>query len=139
MRIIYSRVFAKIRNTTFYSLTTLNQVIAELLITHNQMSFRGRDYSRESLFSEIEKSQLRSLPIQRFAIKTYYQGTVHKNGHIYLGKDKHYYSVPFTHIGKKVRIIASQSTVEVYRAATVITRCVLPCIAERERSTVTPH
>ncbi|MEK6482504.1 hypothetical protein WJR50_33535 [Catalinimonas sp. 4WD22] len=39
---------------------------------------------------------------------------MHKNGHIYLGKDKHYYSVPFTHIGKKVRIICSQSSIEVY-------------------------
>ncbi|WPP50996.1 IS21 family transposase [Catalinimonas niigatensis] len=114
VRIIYNRVFAKIRNTIFYSLTALNQAITELLITHNQMSFRGRDYSRASLFTEVEKDQLRSLPTQRFAMKTYYQGTVHKNGHIYLGKDKHYYSVPFTYIGKKVRIIASQSTVEVY-------------------------
>ena len=76
MRIIYSRVFAKVRNTTFYSLAALNQVIGKLLITHNQMSFRGRDYSRESLFSEIEKAQLHSLPTQRFAMKTYYQGTV---------------------------------------------------------------
>jgi transposase len=114
VRIVYSRVFAKVRHTIFHSLEALNATIAELLVAHNQTSFRGRDYSRASLFAELEKEQLHSLPPQRFAMKSYYQGTVHKNGHIYLGKDKHYYSVPFTYIGRKVRIISSPSSVEVY-------------------------
>ena len=37
-----------------------------------------------------------------------------KNGHVNLGIDKHYYSVPFRFIGKKVKILYSQSNVEVF-------------------------
>lgn len=37
-----------------------------------------------------------------------------KNGHIHLQVDKHYYSVPYGYISKKVRVIYSPSTVEVF-------------------------
>ncbi|WP_312297917.1 Mu transposase domain-containing protein [Chryseobacterium sp.] len=40
--------------------------------------------------------------------------TVHKTSHVYLSKDKHYYSVPFSYIGKKVNIVYSKNTVEIY-------------------------
>jgi len=38
----------------------------------------------------------------------------HKNSHIYLGRDKHYYSVPYRHIGKQVKILYTDSFVEIY-------------------------
>lgn len=37
-----------------------------------------------------------------------------KSGHVCLGEDKHYYSVPFKYIGYKVKIIYSASIVEIY-------------------------
>ena len=114
VRIIYNRVFAKIRNTPFHHLTTLNETILELLEAHNQMSFRGRSYSRRSLFEEIEKPELHPLPVKRFELKQQANATVHKNSHIYLGKDKHYYSVPYKYIGKRIRIIYSESVVEIF-------------------------
>ena len=40
--------------------------------------------------------------------------TVLKNGHVCLGEDKHYYSVPFAYISKKVKIIYSRTSVEIY-------------------------
>ena len=33
---------------------------------------------------------------------------------IYLGRDKHYYSVPFQHIGKKVHVEYTRTIVKVY-------------------------
>jgi transposase len=39
---------------------------------------------------------------------------VMKNGHVCLGTDKHYYSVPYRFIGKKVKLLYSNSTVEVF-------------------------
>ena len=48
------------------------------------MSFRGRDYTRGSLFKEIEYPALNALPVKRYELKQYANGTVHKNGHIYL-------------------------------------------------------
>ncbi len=37
-----------------------------------------------------------------------------KNGHVCLGVDKHYYSVPFRFIGKKVKILYTSTRVEIY-------------------------
>ena len=54
------------------------------------------------------------MPVKRYELKQYANGTVHKNGHIYLSKDKHYYSVPYKYLGKKIRIIYSEDLVEVH-------------------------
>lgn len=114
VRIIYTRVFAPLRNKTFHTRKDINKAILKLLDAHNKMSFRGRAYSRYSLFKEIESVALRPLPVKRYEIKSYAQATVHKNSHIYLSKDKHYYSVPYQHIGKHVKVIFSNSLVEVF-------------------------
>ena len=114
VRIIYTRVFAPLRNTTFHTKDDINAAILELLKVHNNISFRGREYSRQSLFEEVERRELGALPVKRYEIRSYAKGTVHKNSHIYLGKDKHYYSVPYRHIGKQVRIVYTDSFVEIY-------------------------
>ncbi|SFC39040.1 hypothetical protein SAMN04487891_11084 [Flagellimonas taeanensis] len=88
------------RNSTFHTKDDINAAISELLKEHNNISFRGRDYSRQSLFEEVERRELGPLPVKRYEIRSYAKCTVHKNSHIYLGKDKHYYSVPYRHIGK---------------------------------------
>ena len=114
VRIIYSRIFAKLRNKTFFSLADLNEAIWELLEMHNKTNFRGRDYSRYDLFKEIEEKQLNKLPEERYEIKSYKTLKVNKNCHIYLSEDKHYYSVPFRFISKHVRVIYSKRNVEIY-------------------------
>jgi hypothetical protein len=114
VRIIYTRVFAPLRNQTFHDVISINKAILEQLELHNSMYFRGRSYSRASLFKEVEKPTLNPLPSKRYELKDYANGTVHKNSHIYLSKDKHYYSAPYKYIGKKVRIVFSNSVVEIY-------------------------
>jgi transposase len=114
VRIIYTRVFAPLRHQTFHSIPNINKAILELLDSHNKMSFRGREYSRYSLFKEVEKQELKPLPLKRYEIKSYAKGTIHKNSHIYFSKDKHYYSVPYQHIGKRIKIIYSDSLVEIF-------------------------
>jgi len=39
---------------------------------------------------------------------------VMKNNYVNLAEDKHYYSVPYQYIGKKVTLLYSQSAVEIY-------------------------
>jgi transposase len=114
VRIIYTRVFAPLRHQTFHSISDINKAILKLLEVHNSMSFRGREYSRHSLFEEVEKQELKPLPLKKYEIKSYAKGTVHKNSHIYFSKDKHYYSVPYQHIGKRIKIIYSDSLVEIF-------------------------
>ncbi|MBW8202110.1 IS21 family transposase, partial [Muricauda sp. W52] len=72
-RIIYTRVFAPLRNETFHSVADINTAIRELLEKHNDMSFRGREYSRRSLFLEVESRELMPLPEKRYEIKRYAQ------------------------------------------------------------------
>jgi len=70
--------------------------------------------SRREVFDQVEKSELHPLPLERYSQKKFLKATVQFNYHIYLAEDKHYYSVPYQHRGKKVDIIASEATVEIF-------------------------
>jgi hypothetical protein len=48
------------------------------------------------------------------SLKKQHQATVMKNGHVCLGPDKHYYSVPYRFIGRKIKLLYSGSSVEAY-------------------------
>lgn len=111
--IVYSRVYAPIRDEVFYSLEKLNQAIFELTEKHNDTDFRQEKISRNQKF-EQEKSSLKPLPADRFEIKHYRLITVMQNSHVHLREDKHYYSVPYRYIGKKVKLIYSVSSVSVF-------------------------
>ena len=66
------------------------------------------------MFDEIEAHTLGVLPQERFEIKKQSIVKVIMNGHACLGEDKHYYSVPYQHIGKKVKLVYSNNTVEIF-------------------------
>jgi hypothetical protein len=66
------------------------------------------------LFEEIERKALKPLPEHRFEIRHKKVATVMKNNHVCLTADKHYYSVPYEFIGKKVKLFYNQSDVEIY-------------------------
>lgn len=120
VRIIYTRIFAPLRKEDFFTIEALNDSILPLLEKHNTMSFKGRKYSRLDLFNEIEKETLSFLPVNPYQLKGFAKATVHKSSHVYLNKDKHYYSVPFIYMGKKVLIIYSKTTVEIYHGQRII-------------------
>lgn len=112
--IAYSRIYAPLRNQVFYSLEALNQAIAIQLEIHNNQPFQKQTQSRREKFEAEEKAKLRPLATERYEIKSFKFVTVMKNCHIHLNPDKHYYSVPYRYIGKKVKMIYSASQVSVY-------------------------
>ncbi|MDE3145103.1 MAG: IS21 family transposase, partial [Bacteroidota bacterium] len=114
VRIIYSRIYVKIKKGLYHSLEALNSAISVELEYHNNAHLRGRNYSRRQQFDEVEKNILMPLPPLRYEMKKYQYATVAKNGHVGLGTDKHYYSVPYKFIGKKVKILFSRHSVEIY-------------------------
>lgn len=114
VRLVYQRIFAKLRNQTFFSLQELNQAIWEELENLNNTPFQRRDMSRRELFNEIEKNELQPLPAERYEIKHFQVSRAEFNHHIYLKEDKHYYSVPYQYTGKKVKTIYTSRTVEVF-------------------------
>ena len=114
VKMIYSRVFAPLRDQQFFDIHTLNKAIANYVLKHNQTRMQRKPYSREEQFLSTEKSTLNVLPDKKFEIKYYADLKVGNNGHIYLQRDKHYYSVPYNYIGMKVKIIYTRTMVSIY-------------------------
>ncbi len=114
VRIIYSRIYVKVKQSIYHSLKELNESIVVSLTEHNKAHLRGRNYSRRQQFVEIEQQALMPLPALRYELKMHHYATVAKNGHVCLSIDKHYYSVPYKFIGKKVKLLYSRHSVEIY-------------------------
>ncbi len=115
VNLTYQRIFAPLRNITFFSLEEMNQAIWDELEKLNNTRFQKREISRRQLFEEIEKSELRYLPAERYEIKNYQSSRVEFNYHVYLKEDRHYYSVPYQYTGQPIKIIYTSRVVEVYR------------------------
>lgn len=114
VKIAYNRIFTNLHGQEFYTLSSLNEAIMRHLENHNKAFFNGRTYSRMDQFTDMEQQTLQPLPPMRFEMRENVQVTIMKNGHVCLHRDKHYYSVPFIHVGKKVKIFFSKSIVDIY-------------------------
>ena len=114
VKIMYTRIYAPLRKILYHSLTELNRAIREALEIHNSQLLKGRNYSRRLQFEEVERQALAPLPVLRYEFKKQIHATVMKNGHVCLGPDKHYYSVPYRFIGKKIKLLYSGSSVEAF-------------------------
>jgi len=114
VKILYQRIYPALRKNIFHSLKELNEAIWRELAAHNNRKLTGRPISRIQLFEETESGKLSPLPIERYEIRQMALATVMQNGHVLLSMDKHYYSVPFQYIRKKVKIMYSPAKVEVY-------------------------
>ena len=116
----YNHIYGPLRNHKFFDLHSLNEAIAEQLQVYNERPFQRRPYSRYERFISEDKQALLDLPEQLFQLKKYRRLKVQKNAHILLSEDHHYYSVPYAHIGKRVKVIYTHSTVSVYFQAKLI-------------------
>jgi transposase len=114
VRNIYQSIYTKLQGQIFHTLEQLNQSIGEELLLYNQKLLTGRNYSRRQQFEEIERMALLPLPDLRYELKKQLFVTVMKNGHVCLKADKHYYSVPYRYIGKKVKLRYCRNSVEIY-------------------------
>ena len=114
VKIIYNRVYAQLRNRKFFSPEELNCAIAEKMLAHNRKRMQQHSYTREEHFLATEKGQLQTLPQDKFEVRHYADLQVGLNGCIYLGRDKHHYSVPHIHIGEKSHVIYTRNLVKIY-------------------------
>jgi len=114
VRIVYTNVFAPLRNEVFTSLLELNQAIGKNLLVLNNKPYKNTPYSRLYFFEQQESAKLRPLPSTPFQHKKVVMLTVQRNYHIQLSEDHRYYSVPFRYVGKKVKVYYDNQTVEVY-------------------------
>jgi transposase len=115
VKIIYTRVFAPLRNKIFYNIEELNLAIKERLEVHNNRKLTKMTVSRRELFVAVEKNELKTLPIQPYPIKHLQENTlIQFNYHIELKEDKHYYSLPYTLRGERVKVIYDDRNVSIY-------------------------
>ena len=114
INIIYTRIYAKLRNLKFYALDELNNAIQIALEEHNNQEISNRGYSRRQKFEEVERAALLPLPTLRYEFKKQFYATVLRHGHVSLSADTHFYSVPYQFIGKKVKVMYTRYNVEVF-------------------------
>ena len=114
VKIAYSQIYAPVRKGVYHTLAELNAAVKTALEAHYNQLLKGRNYSRRLQFEEVERQALSPLPALRYEFKQQHQATVMKNGHVCLGIDKHYYSVPYRFIGKKVKLLYSGANLEVF-------------------------
>jgi transposase len=105
-------VIAKIRKRTFFSLAELNAAIRDCVEQINNRVTRHLGASRRSLFEEIERSALKSLPTTEYVFAQWKQCRAGIDYHVEI--DKHYYSVPYTLMRQELWASYTASTVEVF-------------------------
>jgi len=111
---VYTHIFAPLRDETFYSIENLNSAIREKLELFNKKHFQRMKISRRDLFEEVEKKELKPLPLEQYLFRKQLKVKVQFNYHVEIREDHHYYSVPWKYKGEYVQVRYSQTSVEIY-------------------------
>lgn len=122
---VYRHIYAPLRNRVFHSIGELNEAVGELVRAYNQRRMQQVPFTREERFLSLERPALAPLPAQDFEIKSYASLKVGYNCCVYLGRDRHYYSVPHRLVGKQTQVIYTRSLVKVF--------CDGECVAVHKR------
>jgi transposase len=105
-------ILARLRKRTFFSLLELNEAIAALLEDLNHRTMRHFGLSRAELFAQLDQLALQPLPAHPYEFAEW--KTVGVNIDYHMAFDGHFYSVHYSHIGRRVEVRATTFTVEVH-------------------------
>jgi len=111
VQVVERWILARLRHRTFFSLAELNGAIAELLVALNERPFQKLPGSRRSLFEQLDRPALKTLPAAPFEYAEWRHAKVGIDYHIEV--DKRCYSVPHRLVGTRVDVRLSATTVEV--------------------------
>lgn len=114
VKLVYRRVFAPLRDKTFYSLEELNAAIREQMRKHNQRRFQRKPYTREELWLAKEKPNMAPIRQDPFELICRMKLKLQQNSYVYVTRDNHYYSAPYRYIGKKLDVLHTRSLVRIY-------------------------
>jgi transposase len=112
VQVVERWILARLRDHTFFSLAELNRAIRALLAELNSRPMRHLGQSRREIFAELDQPALAPLPEQPYEFARWKKARVHIDYHVVF--EKHYYSVPYSLIGKEVDIRATEKTVEIF-------------------------
>lgn len=102
-------ILMKLRHHTFFSVDELNQQIYLLLDGYNNKIIRRLGKSRTELFETLDKPKLHPLRTNQYIFKEFKRATIGIDYHIELEGSG--YSVPYIHLGKKVDVTYSATSV----------------------------
>ena len=102
-------ILMKLRHHTFFSVDELNQQINLLIDGYNNKILRRIGKSRMELFETLDKPLLHPLRANQYIFKEFKRATVGIDYHIELEGSG--YSVPYIHLGKKVAVTYSATSV----------------------------
>jgi len=109
------QILARLRDIKFFSLLEINEEIRPQLLKINSKAFQKIPGSRLSLFEKIDKPALKPLPSVPYKFAEWIKASPGADYHIEL--KKHYYSVPYTFIKKKLDVRFTDQTVEIFYKA----------------------
>ncbi len=110
--IVQRWILARLRHQTFFSLAELNEAIAVLLKDLNLRPFKKLPGCRASLFAELDKPALKPLPGKPYEYAKWVKVRVHIDYHVEI--DDHFYSVPYSLVGKELEARVTSRAVEVF-------------------------
>jgi transposase len=110
--IVTRQILAAIRNMTFTSIGELNETIKKRVVILNNQLFQKMNTTRKALFEEIDKPALKPLPLFSYQDAIWKKVTINVDYHFSF--EDCYYSVPYSYIGKKIEIRASNKMIECF-------------------------
>ena len=114
VKIVYAHIYAPLRHQDFTNLQALNDAMHQQLHLLNNKPYKNTVYSRWYFYDTQEHQLFRPLPTEPFSPKKVVVLTVQRNYHVQLTEDHLYYSVPYQHVGKKVKVLYDSRVVEIY-------------------------
>ena len=112
VQVVERWILARLRHRQFFSLSELNDAIAELLVDLNARPFQRRTESRRDLFEQLDKPALQPLPSDSYSFARWLHVTPGIDYHVCV--EQRYYSVPHALVGKRLAVRLGESTVEVF-------------------------
>jgi transposase len=105
-------ILAALRHRHFTSLAGVQEAVKPLLEKLNTRPMRKLGKSRWELFEQVEKATLRALPARPYELAFWKKARVNIDYHVEL--EGHWYSVPYTLVGKPVELRHTEGCVEVF-------------------------
>jgi hypothetical protein len=118
VNIVEKSVLAALRNEVFFTLSELNEAISSRIDAINAASFQRRAGSRDEVFFSEEREHLRLLPHMRFEPWELKTAKVYPDYHVQA--DTMRYSVPYTLIGRELKIRLTSSKVEILNGSETV-------------------
>lgn len=112
VQVVERWIIGKLRHETFYSLSSLNHRIKELLAGLNQKPMQKLKLSRSERFAQLDQPELKPLPQSPYHYTYVKKARVHMDYHVEL--EGHYYSVPYRLLREQVEAHISGELVTLY-------------------------